>query len=120
MNIEELREYCLSKVCSTEGLPFGETTLVFKVKNKMFALLNLEEPHSVNLKCDPDLAIDLRERYQSVLPGYHMNKRYWNTIILDGQVSVKLVCEWIDHSYDQVKAGLSKRDKAALTMNKGS
>jgi len=120
MNIEEIREYCLSKACITESMPFDETTLVFKVKNKMFALLHIEEPHSVNLKCDPNLAIDLRERYQSVLPGYHMNKRYWNTIILDGLVSDKLVCEWIDHSYNQVIAGLTKRDKVALTKNKGN
>lgn len=80
MNIEELREYCISKKDVTESFPFDETTLVFKVRGKMFALTDLEGELSINLKCDPDLAIELREKYPAVQPGYHMNKKHWNTI----------------------------------------
>jgi predicted DNA-binding protein (MmcQ/YjbR family) len=103
MNIESLREYCLSKKFVTESLPFGIDTLVFKVNGKIFALANLDGDLSINLKCDPGLAIELRERYTSVIPGYHMNKKHWNTIILDGSVSDNEVFSWIDHSYDLVK-----------------
>jgi predicted DNA-binding protein (MmcQ/YjbR family) len=102
MNIESLRDYCLSKKYVTEGLPFGETALVFKVFDKMFALINLDEELRINLKCDPEKALDLRERYPAVIPGYHMNKRLWNTVIIDGSVSDKRIKEWIDHSYDEV------------------
>ena len=84
---------------TSEHFPFDETTLVFKVNSKMFALTDLEGPLSVNLKCDPELAIDLREHYPSVKPGYHMNKKHWNTIEIDGSLSDKLIIEWIDHSY---------------------
>jgi len=102
MNIEELREYCLSKKDVTEDFPFDETTLVFKVRGKMFALTDLEEDLSINLKCDPDLAIEMREKYPAVLPGYHMNKKYWNTVIIDGSFPDRLIREWIDHSYEMV------------------
>ena len=103
MNIETLREYCLSKPGVEETLPFGPDTLVFKVKNKIFLLAGLDEsPLSFNVKCDPAKAIELREEYPCVLPGYHMNKKHWNTVIVDGSVPSKIVKEWIDHSYSLV------------------
>lgn len=102
MNIESLREYCISRNNVTESFPFDDVTLVFKVEGKIFALINLEGDLSLNLKCDPELALELRERYQAVTPGYHMNKKYWNTILLDGTIPDKLVFSWIDHSYEQV------------------
>jgi predicted DNA-binding protein (MmcQ/YjbR family) len=103
MDVVTLREYCLSKKGSTESFPFGEDTLVFKVHEKIFALVNLDGDLSINLKCDPTLAIELRERYSSVTSGYHMNKKHWNTINLDGTVPDKEVFYWIDHSYDLIK-----------------
>jgi predicted DNA-binding protein (MmcQ/YjbR family) len=102
MNIEELRGYCLSKKGATESFPFDETTLVFKVMRKMFALTDLESDFSVNLKCDPEKALVLREHHPCVIPGYHMNKKYWNTVIIDGSVSDEVLHEWIDDSYDLV------------------
>lgn len=105
MNIETLREYCLSKDGVEETLPFGPGTLVFKVSGKAFLLTSLDaEEFRFNVKCDPDLAVELRDRYPSVIPGYHMNKKHWNTIIVDGTVPVRLLKEWIDHSYDLVSA----------------
>ena len=89
MDVEILREYCLAKKGATESFPFGEDTLVFKAKEKIFALVNLDGDLSINLKCDPGLAIELRERFSAVTPGYHMNKKHWNTIILDGTVPDK-------------------------------
>ena len=115
MNIEDLREYCLSKKGTTDAFPFDEDILVFKVMGKMFCLTSLSEPDSINLKCDPEKAIELREQYPSVQPGYHMSKKMWNTVVIDGSVSKKLLKEWIDHSYDQVVAGLTKKIKAELT-----
>ena len=103
MNIEILREYCISKADVTEGFPFGEDTLVFKVNSKIFALVNLDGDLSLNLKCDPAFAIELREKYSSVLPGYHMNKKHWNTVLLDGSIPDAEVFSWIDHSYNLVK-----------------
>ena len=83
MDLESFREYCLTKNDATEGMPFGETVVVFKVGGKMFALAALDEiPTTVNLKCDPDLALELRDRYEQVRPGYHMNKKHWNTVEL--------------------------------------
>jgi len=105
MNIEILREYCLSKKDVTESFPFGDDTLVFKRSGKIFLLANLDGDLSVNIKCDPALAIELRERYYSVVPGYHMNKKHWNTVMLDGSIPDSEVFEWIDHSYDIVKTG---------------
>jgi predicted DNA-binding protein (MmcQ/YjbR family) len=103
MNIESLREYCLSKAGTEESLPFGPDTLVYKVKGKIFLITSLDEERlSFNVKCDPGLAIELREQYSCVLPGYHMNKKHWNTIVVDGSVSSKQLKEWIDHSYDLV------------------
>ena len=102
MNIEEFREYCIVKPGVTEEFPFGETTLVFKVMGKMFALTNLEGDWTMNLKCDPIRAIELREMYPSIQPGYHMNKALWNTVIMDGSLSQTLIMELIDHSYQLV------------------
>jgi len=102
MNIETLREYCISKRNVTESFPFGDDTLVFKTGGRIFALVNLEGELSINLKCDPAFAIELRERYSSVMPGYHMNKIHWNTVYIDGSVPDKEVFSWIDHSYDLV------------------
>ena len=95
-----LREYCLSKKAVTEDFPFGESTLVFRAKNKIFLLVALDaDPLQFNAKCDPEKAVELREEYEAVKPGYHMNKKHWNTIIVDGSVSWKLLKEWIDQSY---------------------
>jgi predicted DNA-binding protein (MmcQ/YjbR family) len=102
MNIEILREYCISKKGSEETFPFGEDTLVFKKDGKIFALANLDGDPTVNLKCDPAYALELRERYPCVIPGYHMNKKHWNTIILDGSVPDKEIKGWIDHSLELV------------------
>ena len=110
MNIESLREYCLSKPDVEETLPFGPDTLVYKVNGKMFLLTGLDEEQlSFNVKCDPDKALELRAEYPCVLPGYHMNKKHWNTIVVDGSVSTKQLKEWIDWSYELV-AGKKKKD----------
>lgn len=104
MNIETIREYCLSKKDVEEGFPFGDDTLVFKVKSKIFLLIGLNnDTLQFNVKCNPEKAIELREQYNSVIPGYHMNKKHWNTILIDGSVSSKLIKEWIDDSYNLVK-----------------
>jgi predicted DNA-binding protein (MmcQ/YjbR family) len=102
MNIESIREYCISKKNVTEGFPFGDDTLVFKTDGKIFALVNLGGDLSINLKCEPSLALELRERYPCVTPGYHMNKTHWNTINLDGSVADREIFSWIDHSYERV------------------
>ena len=103
MDIESLRHYCLSKPDVEETLPFGPDTLVFKVSGKIFLLTGLDsEALSFNVKCDLDKAIELREEFPCVLPGYHMNKKHWNTIMVDGSVTTKQLKEWIDHSYDLV------------------
>ena len=99
MNIEEFREYCIAKPGVTEEFPFDENTLVFKVMGKMFALTDLVDEFSLNLKCDPERAVQLREQYPAIQPGYHMSKIHWNTVKMDGSLSQKLVLELIDHSY---------------------
>lgn len=110
MNIETLREYCLSKPDTEETLPFGPDNLVYKVNGKMWLLTGLDnEPLQFNVKCDPDLAIELRDTYPCVLPGYHMNKKHWNTVVVDGSVSDRQLIEWIDHSYELVALGKKKR-----------
>lgn len=115
MDIEQVRAHCLAKAGSSEDLPFGPDTLVFRVHNKAFALLSLDAlPARVNLKCDPERAIALRESYPAVTAGYHMNKRHWNTVILDGSVPRESIAEWIDHSYTLVVATLSRKDREAL------
>jgi len=109
MDIETLREYCISKPGAEETLPFGPDTLVYKVNGKIFLITSLdEEKLSFNVKCDPDLATELREQYSCVQPGYHMNKKHWNTIIVDGSVSSKLLKEWIDQSYRLVRKNVAK------------
>ena len=103
MNIEQLREYALSKPGAEESFPFGEETLVFKVKGKIFLLTGLNsDPLQFNAKCDPDYAIELREEYDCIKPGYHMNKKHWNTIIIDGSLSLQQLKDLIDHSYNLV------------------
>ena len=104
MNIESIREYCLGKAGSEETLPFGPSTLVYKVDGKAFLLMGMDsERLQFNVKCDPDKAIELREEHACVLPGYHMNKKHWNTIVVDGSVPSKQLKEWIDWSYDLVR-----------------
>ena len=111
MNVEQYRAYCLSKKGATEHFPFDEVTLTFKVMNKMFALCGLERiPFGVNLKCDPERAVELREEYDgAIIPGFHMNKKHWNTIEPDGNLSDEFFKELIDHSYDLVLKGLPKK-----------
>lgn len=118
MNIESLREYCICKNGTTEGFPFGEDTLVFKVMGKMYALTNLDGDLTINLKCDPEKAIELREEYSFVLPGYHMNKQHWNTIQIDDYVPDQLLMQWIDDSYNLVVDSLSKKQKEELNQLK--
>jgi len=108
MNIEDFRNYCLSKPGVTEEFPFGKDTIVFKVVGKMFALADVELFESINLKCDPEEAILLREQYDAVKPGYHMNKAHWNTIEMDGSISNSIIKGWIDQSYDLVVSKLPK------------
>ncbi len=114
MNIEELREYCLSKKAVTECFPFDDVTLVFKVGGKMFALNNLDGNLSVNLKCDPEKAIELREQYPAVKPGYHMNKKLWNTVEIDGSIADTLIKNWIDDSYNLVVQSLTKKQRETI------
>lgn len=112
MTIDQLRDYALAKHDTEETLPFGPDVLVMKVWGKVFLLISLDTiPVQFNAKCDPERAIELREQYASILPGYHMNKQHWNTIILDGSVPMKLVKELIDHSYELVtkKKTIKKR-----------
>ena len=111
MNIEELRLYCIAKKAVTESFPFDEETLVFKVMGKMFALVSITESDSVNLKCDPEYAIELREKYTSVRAGFHMNHKHWNTVFLNDDASEKLIYQLIDHSYEMVIKGFTKKLK---------
>lgn len=115
MNVEELREYCLSRKGTTECFPFDEVTLVFKVMGKMFALIPLDEPDlSISLKCDPEKALQLRESYNSISPAYHFNKKYWNTVQVSPEISRELLEELVNHSYDEVVAKLPKKTKEEL------
>lgn len=115
MNIEEIREYCISKKGVTESFPFNDTSLIFKVGDKMFALLDLSvNSRGISLKCDPELAIELREQYNDVTPAYHFSKKHWNGINLAGSVSVKQVKEWIDESYNIVVNSLTKKMQEEL------
>jgi predicted DNA-binding protein (MmcQ/YjbR family) len=109
LNIEELRDYCLQKPGATEGLPFGEDTLVYKVGGKMFLLASITQGNRFNVKCDPELAVELRERYNEVIPGYHMNKKLWNTVYMDGSLTKKQLLEMIDHSYKLIVESLPKK-----------
>ena len=115
MNIEQIREYCLSKKEVTESFPFNDTALVFKVANKMFALLDLSvEARGISLKCDPELAISLREHYPEVTPAWHFNKQHWNGIDINGSVGFDKIKEWIDHSYEIIVKSLPKTKRENL------
>ena len=117
--LDEFREYCLSKPGVTESTPFGPDTLVFKVMNKMFAVTGIDEFEYVNLKCDPERAVELREQWAGVKPGWHMNKQHWNSVFTDGSVPDKMILELTDHSYDLIVAGLPKKVKAELDSISG-
>lgn len=122
MDIESIRNYCLLKNGVTEELPFDEDSLVYKVMGKIFVIASLTPPYSINLKCDPEKAMELRERYDAVTPGFHMNKTHWNTIELESNIPTKLIKEWIDHSYELVVSGLpiKQREKLALKNYSGT
>ena len=112
MDLAKFREYCLSKANATESTPFAPDTLVFKVSGKMFALASLDEvPARANLKCNPDLALELRDRYEQVRPGYHMNKKHWNTIEIEAGIPDAEIRKMIDHSYDLILKSLPKRGR---------
>jgi predicted DNA-binding protein (MmcQ/YjbR family) len=115
MNIEEIREYCLTKKGSSECFPFDDVTLVFKVGGKMFALCNLDGDLSINLKCNPEKAVELRELYPAVKPGYHMNKKLWNTVEIDGSINDSIIKSWINDSYQLIVASLTKKQKEELS-----
>jgi len=115
MDLETIRKYCLEKKHTTEEFPFGETTLVFKVSGKFFLLIGLENhPLQFNVKCDPDLAVELRETYSSVIPAFHMNKKHWNTVIINGQLNSKQIREMIDASYDLVVRSLPLKERKKI------
>ncbi len=115
ITLNMLKEYCAKKPGTAETYPFGEDTLVFKVMGKMYALTNINSDQlSINLKCDPDWAMILRNHYEAVKPGYHMNKRHWNTVVVDGSIPDDEIWEMIDHSYRLVVIGLKKADRQKL------
>lgn len=115
MNIETFRDYCLAKKGVEETFPFDEVTLVFKVMGKVFAITGLDnEVFEVNLKCDPEWAIELREEYAEIRPGWHMNKKHWNTVQFEESLSPEFLCQLIDHSYDLVVKKLKKADREFL------
>ncbi|WP_106567177.1 MmcQ/YjbR family DNA-binding protein [Cecembia rubra] len=114
MTITYFRDYCLSKPGVTEDTPFDEKTLCFKVGGKIFAITDIFDFESVNLKSDPEQAIELRERYEGILPGYHMNKKHWNTVVCDGSVPDGLILQLVDHSYDLVFSSLPRKIQQSL------
>ena len=119
MDLEEFRDYCLSKIAASESMPFGEGILVFKVAGKLFALAPLDEiPVTVNLKCNPDLALALRDQYDQVQPGYHMNKKHWNTVEFDSGIPDAELRKMIDHSYELVVQSLPKKTREKLRRSR--
>jgi predicted DNA-binding protein (MmcQ/YjbR family) len=115
MNIEEFRDYCLSRKHVTECFPFDESTLVFKVADKMFALSGLEhQPSTVNLKCDPERSIELRDEFSDIIEGFHMSKKHWNTVKIEGGLPTKFIKGLIDHSYNLVVKGMTKKKQKEL------
>lgn len=115
MDIEQLRSYCLSKPETSEDFPFDEEVLVFRVLGKIYLLTNImAEELTINLKCDPERAISLREKHEEIKPGYHMNKRHWNTVDCSGDLSADLIRDLVDHSYDMVVKGLPKKQQVLL------
>ena len=117
MDLEYLRNYCLEKKGVTEGFPFGEDTLVFKVMSKIFMLTGFEIPLRMNLKCEPEFAIELRERYETVQPGFHMNKKHWNTVVCDGEIDDETIFSWIDDSYKLIFDSLTKKEKDKILLH---
>ena len=117
MNIESIRDYCINKKAATESFPFDEKTLVFKVMNKMFALTNIEGELRINLKCNPKKALELREEFDFVLPGYHMNKQHWNTVYLDGSVPQGELERMIDNSFLLVVSKMTKKDQQSILLH---
>jgi predicted DNA-binding protein (MmcQ/YjbR family) len=116
MDLSDFREYCLTKPNASESTPFGPDALVFKAGGKIFAIASLDEmPPRVSLKCDPERALDLRDRYEEVRPGYHLNKKHWNTIELSERIPPNELREWIDHSYELVCGSLSRRKRRPRT-----
>ncbi|MDR0801551.1 MAG: MmcQ/YjbR family DNA-binding protein [Fluviicola sp.] len=109
MHLDELLQFCFALKGTTEHFPFDERTLVLKVQGKMYALVDVDEPTGINLKCDPERAVELRERCDGIQPGYHMNKKHWNTVSLLGQIDDSLIKELIVHSYDQIVSSLPKK-----------
>ena len=114
MTLETLRTYCLSKAFTSEHLPFDDRTLVFKAGSKMFALVDIDAAKSVNLKCDPERAIELRESFPEIQPGYHMSKVHWNTVSLNESIEDEMIFELIDHSYDLVVNSLTKKENVSF------
>jgi len=114
MYLDEMREYCLQKKGTSEDTPFGPETLVFRVMGKIFAITSIDKYEFVNLKCDPERAADLREEYHGIKPGWHMNKKHWNSVMADGSVGEKLFKELIDHSYDLIAKSLPKKVREEL------
>ena len=115
MDLESIRKYCLQKQSTTESFPFGEYTLVFKVCGKIFLLMSLDsQPLQFNVKCNPEKAEEFREAYSSVIPAFHMNKKHWNTIIMNGQVNSKMIREMIDDSYSLVVRSLPLKERKKL------
>ncbi|MCF8253938.1 MAG: MmcQ/YjbR family DNA-binding protein [Bacteroidia bacterium] len=116
MHVELLREFCLAKIAVEECFPFDENTLVFKVAGKMFCLIGLENPNQCNLKCDPEKAVELRQTYEAVQPGYHMSKIHWNTVHFNQDLNDKEILNLVDHSYQLVKASLPKKTRLELGL----
>ncbi len=114
MDISDIREYCLSLPAVEETTPFDETTLVYKIGGKIFLLTDIEHPTSINIKCEPDQAIELRDRYDEIQPGWHMNKKYWNTVKIDGDLPATLIRKMIRDSYELVFRALPKIRREAL------
>ncbi len=114
MNVEQVREHCLSLKAVTEDMPFGDDTIVFRVYQKIFALVSLSGNNMVNLKCDPARAIELREEYAAIIPGYHMNKAHWNSVHLDGNLKDELIKELVEHSYQLIVLSLPKNKQEEL------
>jgi predicted DNA-binding protein (MmcQ/YjbR family) len=116
MNLEFIREYCISKYQAEESFPFDASILAFKIGGKIFALFGIDDFKSINLKCDPEKSIELRERYEGINPGFHMNKKHWNTVNVFQDVDNQLVLELIDHSYDLVLKSLPKKIRDGITI----
>lgn len=111
MNIETLREYCLSLPFVTEDMPFDDTVLVFRLKSKIFACLTLDKPDLIVMKCNPERALELRDRFEAIEPAWHWNKKYWNQIHIDNDVDRPLMEELLRHAYNEVNAKLPKKDR---------